>query len=422
MSRKTLPLSPEKMRALAEQFGTPFHLYDEAAIRANVREFLAAFSWAPAFKEYFAVKALPNPYIMKILSEEGVGADCSSLAELYLAEAVGLRGEDICFTSNDTPAVEYRKARELEAIINLDDLSHLSFVEKEAGLPSLISARYNPGPMRQGGNEIIGYPEQAKYGMTEAQILEAISLCLQKGINRFGLHTMIVSNELNLEYLVETAVMMFQLAAKIKNSMGICVEFINLGGGIGIPYRPEDERVDLQLLGQRIRQAYEQILLPAGLEQVRLSMESGRMITGPYGYLVSRAIHYKDTYKQYIGLDSCMADLMRPALYGAYHHITVVGKEDQPCDHLYDVTGSLCENNDKFAIDRALPQIEPGDLLVLHDTGAHGYSMGFNYNGKLRSQEILLAEDGSARLIRRAETLEDYFATLDYPGLPHHKA
>ncbi|MEG2213871.1 MAG: diaminopimelate decarboxylase, partial [Clostridiales bacterium] len=386
--------------------------------RSNARNFLAAFAWAPGFKEYFAVKALPNPHIMKILAKEGIGADCSSLAELYLAEAVGLRKEEICFTSNDTPSAEYRKAFSLGAIINVDDISHIAVIEKEVGLPDLISVRYNPGPLRAGGNEIIGYPEQAKYGMTEAQIIEAITLCRNKGINRFGLHTMIVSNELNIDYLAETAVMMFQLAVRVKAILGVSVEFINLGGGIGIPYHPEEQRVDLCALSSKIRAAYEALLLPAGLTAVKLAMESGRMITGPYGYLVSRALHLKNTYKHYIGLDACMADLMRPALYGAYHHITVVGKEDQPCDHLYDITGSLCENNDKFAIDRALPEIVPGDLVVLHDTGAHGQAMGFNYNGKLRSQEILLAENGTSRQIRRAETLADYFATLDFPGLP----
>ncbi len=421
MSEKKLPISGEKITALADSFGTPFHLYDERAIRANVKEFLQAFAWAPAFKEYFAVKALPNPYILQILAEEGVGADCSSMAELYLAEAVGLKNKDICFTSNDTPMKEYEKAKALGAIINFDDISHIDSLDQALGLPSFVSMRYNPGPLRQGGNTIIGYPEQAKYGMTDAQIFQAVVDCQHRGVEHFGLHTMIVSNELNIQYLIETAVMMFQLAVRVKERLGVSVELINLGGGIGIPYRPEQERVDLAKLGQEIEQAYCRILVPAGLGQVALAMESGRMITGPYGYLVAKAIHYKDTYKQYIGLDACMADLMRPALYNAYHHITVVGKENQPCDHIYDVTGSLCENNDKFAIDRSLPKIDMGDLLVIHDTGAHGYAMGFNYNGKLRSKELLLMESGEVKQIRRAETLEDYFATLDYPGLGKRK-
>lgn len=417
MSIKTLPLSSERIKQIALEYGTPFHLYDEAAIRKNARQLFAAFSWAPKFREYFAVKALPNPYILEILKEEGCGADCSSMAELYLSEAVGIQGENICFTSNDTPIAEYRKALELGAIINLDDISHIDYLLDNARLPELISFRYNPGPLRNGGNEIIGYPEQAKYGLTQEQLLEGIARCKSLGTKRFGIHTMIVSNELNCDYLAETAQMMFNLAVKIKNQLGVSVEFINLGGGIGIPYRPEQEAVDLQVFGNRVKEAYESILIPAGLTKVAICIESGRMMTGPYGYLVSTAIHYKDTYKNYIGLDSCMADLMRPALYGAYHHITVVGKENAPCDTMYDVTGSLCENNDKFAIDRMLPHIDMGDLLVIHDSGAHGYSMGFNYNGKLRSKELLLREDGSIKQIRRAETLADYFATLDYPHL-----
>ena len=417
MSTKTLPLSSERLKQIAQEYGTPFHLYDEAAIRQNARRLFAAFSWAPHFKEYFAVKALPNPYILQILKDEGCGADCSSMAELYLSDAVGIKGENICFTSNDTPIAEYRKALELGAIINLDDISHIDYLLENARLPELISFRYNPGPLRNGGNEIIGYPEQAKYGLTQEQLLEGIARCQSLGIKRFGIHTMIVSNELNCDYLAETAQMMFNLAVKIKNQLGVSVEFINLGGGIGIPYRPEQEAVDLQVFGSRVREAYESILTPAGLTDVAICIESGRMMTGPYGYLVSTAIHYKNTYKNYIGLDSCMADLMRPALYGAYHHITVVGKENEPCDNMYDVTGSLCENNDKFAIDRMLPHIEMGDLLVIHDSGAHGYSMGFNYNGKLRSKELLLCSDGSIKQIRRAETLADYFATLDYPHL-----
>lgn len=421
MNSKPLPFTDKQIKDIAEQYGTPFHLYDEAAIRENVRNLYQAFSGFPKFKEYFAVKALPNPYILQLLAEEGCGADCSSLPELMLAEAVGLTGGDICFTSNNTPIAEYRYAMGLGAIVNLDDISHIDYLREHTYLPELMSFRYNPGPLRKGGNEIIGYPEEAKYGLTGVQMFEAMAICRDLGIKRFGIHTMIVSNELNSDYYVETAEMIFDLAAKIKKVLGIEVEFVNLGGGIGIPYRPEDKPVDLFYLGVKIREAYENILLPAGMDQVALCMESGRMITGPYGYLVSEAIHYKDIYKHYIGLDACMADLMRPALYGAYHHISVVGKQDQPLDHVYDVTGSLCENNDKFAINRALPKIDMGDLLVLHDTGAHGYAMGFNYNGKLRSKELLLKPDGTVKQIRRAETTDDYFATLDFPGLGNRK-
>lgn len=417
MCNKSLPASPEKIRAIAEKYGTPFHLYDEKAMKENARRFLAAFDWVPDFKEYFAVKALPNPYILKSLAELGIGADCSSLPELILSEKVGLRGRDICFTSNDTPAQEFVKARELDAVINLDDITHIAFLEQAAGLPELLSFRYNPGASREGGNVIIGLPQEAKYGLTHSQLLEAIRIAQSKGVKRFGLHTMIVSNELNINYLVGTAEMMFKLAVEVKDKLGVAVEFINLGGGIGIPYRLEDEPVDFAALSAGIKAHYDQILLPAGLGETRLCFESGRMISGPYGYLVAKAIHRKDTYKHYIGLDACMADLMRPALYGAYHYMSVLGKEGQPNDHIYDVTGSLCENNDKFAINRPLPEIELGDLVVIYDTGAHGYAMGFNYNGKLRSKELLLKENGEVQLIRRAETLADYFATLDFSEL-----
>ncbi len=414
---KPIPLSTEKLQEIAAKYGTPCHIYLEEPIRQNARDLVKAFSWAPGFKEYFAVKALPNPHILKILKEEGFGSDCSSLPELILSEKVGITGENICFTSNDTPAHEYQKALELGAIINLDDISHIPYLEKIGNLPELISFRYNPGPLRSGGNEIIGYPEQAKYGMTGNQILQALTDCKAKGVKRFGLHTMIVSNELNIEYLVETAHMMFELAVMIYKRLDIAVEFINLGGGIGIPYQPGQARINLADLGQKIKDQYQNILVPAGLDQVRLNLESGRMITGPYGYLLTQAIHYKDTYKQYIGVDACMADLMRPALYGSYHHISVIGKDDQEHKYIYDITGSLCENNDKFAIDRPLPKIEMDDLLLIHDSGAHGYSMGFNYNGKLRSKELLVKGDGSVQVIRRAETIDDYFATLDFDSL-----
>ena len=417
MNLKPLLIPPTQIQAIAAAYGTPFHLYLEEPMRTNARALNQAFAWAPSFKEYFAVKALPNPYIMQLLHEEGFGADCSSLAELALAEAVGLRGDDICFSANNTPAEDYQKALELGAILNLDDITHIEFLEQYAYLPELLSFRYNPGAAYSGGNEIIGLPEQAKYGLTEPQIFAAINLCQQKGVKRFALHTMIVSNELNLAYFIETARLMFELAVKIKQDTGVAVEFINLGGGLGIPYLPEEKPINLDALGAGVRREYQSILAPAGLNNVGIRLESGRLITGPYGYLVAQAIHQKRTYKHYIGLDACMVDLMRPALYGAYHHITVLGKEEAPANHVYDITGSLCENNDKFAIDRHLPEIAIGDLLVLHDTGAHGHAMGFNYNGKLRSQELLLHSDGSVQKIRRAETLADLFATLDFPGL-----
>jgi diaminopimelate decarboxylase len=407
------------IRAVANEYGTPFHLYDEAGIRRQVRELLDAFAWAPSFREHYAVKALPNPYIMEIMKSEGCGADCSSLAELLISEAVGMRGAEICFTSNNTPAEEFAKARELGATINLDDYTHIEFLEKTVGLPDLLSFRYNPGAARDGGNAIIGKPEEAKYGLTHDQLLDGIKVCLEKGVKRFGLHTMVVSNELNADYIVGTATMMFNLAVEIKEKLGVSVEFINLGGGLGLAYRPEEADLDLAAVGRGVRAEYEKILVPAGLGNVGLAMESGRLMTGPSGILVTRAIHTKDIYRHYIGVDACMANLMRPALYGSYHHITVLGKQDKPADHVYDIVGSLCENNDKFAIQRALPEIEKGDLLAIHDSGAHGSAMGFNYNGKLRCQELLLREDGSVKLIRRGETMADLFATLDYPGLAY---
>ncbi len=419
MSEKKLFCSEEMIRAVANEYGTPFHLYDEAGIRRQVRELLDAFAWAPSFREHYAVKALPNPYIMEIMKSEGCGADCSSLAELLISEAVGMRGAEICFTSNNTPAEEFAKARELGATINLDDYTHIEFLEKTVGLPDLLSFRYNPGAARDGGNAIIGKPEEAKYGLTHDQLLDGIKVCLEKGVKRFGLHTMVVSNELNADYIVGTATMMFNLAVEIKEKLGVSVEFINLGGGLGLAYRPEEADLDLAAVGRGVRAEYEKILVPAGLGNVGLAMESGRLMTGPSGILVTRAIHTKDIYRHYIGVDACMANLMRPALYGSYHHITVLGKQDKPADHVYDIVGSLCENNDKFAIQRALPEIEKGDLLAIHDSGAHGSAMGFNYNGKLRCQELLLREDGSVKLIRRGETMADLFATLDYPGLAY---
>ncbi len=413
MTEKKIPFTPEQLAEIIRQYPTPFHIYDEEAIRKNVRQLLAAFSWAPEFKEYFAVKATPNPSILKLLREEGVGADCSSLPELMLAEMSGITGENIMFSSNDTPAEEYLKAREMGAIINLDDISHIEFLEKHAGIPDIISFRYNPGPLMQSGNTIIGYPEEAKYGLTRKQIVEAYHIMKQKGVKRFGIHTMVISNELNPDSFIATAGMMFDLIVDIHKEVGIKFEFVNLGGGIGIPYKPEQQAVDLQYVGQGIKKVYEDKIIANDLHPLRIAMECGRMITGPYGYLVSTVLHKKEIYKNYVGLDACMTNLMRPALYGAYHHITVVGKENLPVDHVYDVTGSLCENNDKFAVDRALPVMDVGDIVVIHDAGAHGFAMGFNYNGKLRSAELLLKPSGKAELIRRAETVDDYFATLN---------
>jgi diaminopimelate decarboxylase len=417
MVEKRLPFTKEQLQQIIEKHPTPFHIYDEAAIRANVRNLLKAFSWAPDFKEYFAVKATPNPYILKILREEGCGADCSSLAELILADKAGVRGEEIMFSSNDTPAEEFSVARKLGAIINLDDISHIEFLERHAGIPEVLSFRYNPGPLREGGNAIIGSPEESKYGLTRKQLLDAYRIVQAKGVKRFGLHTMVISNELDPNYYIETADMMFDLVIEIFRTLDIRIEFVNFGGGIGIPYRPEDKPVDLFYLSDGIKQAYEKKIVANGLHPLKLAMESGRMITGPYGYLVATVIHKKEIYKNYVGLDACMANLMRPGMYGAYHHITVMGKEDWPLGYIYDVTGSLCENNDKFAINRKLPMIDIGDVMVIHDTGAHGHAMGFNYNGKLRSAELLLKPDGSVELIRRAETIEDYFATLDFSKL-----
>ncbi|MCL1817764.1 MAG: diaminopimelate decarboxylase [Spirochaetaceae bacterium] len=412
MEKKPLPFTVGFAAALAEKYPTPFYLYDEKAIRNKAREFREAFAWVPGgFKNFFAVKALPNPSILSLLREEGMGADCSSLPELILAEKAGLSGEEVVFTSNDTPAAEFVKAKAMGAVINLDDISHIEFLEKAAGLPDLLCMRYNPGPLK-GGNAIIGKPEEAKYGFTRPQILEGYSRARAKGIQRFGLHTMVASNELNPDYFVETAVILFELAVEIFQKTGVSLEFVNLGGGIGIPYKPEALPVDLFYVSRGIREAYDRIIAKNGLDPLRIVMENGRVVTGPFGYLVARVIHKKDIYKRYIGLDACMANLMRPGMYGAYHHITVPGKEAAPLTQTCDVTGSLCENNDKFAVDRQLPDIDIGDFVVIHDCGAHGHAMGFNYNGKLRCAELLLREDGSVKMIRRAETAEDYFATL----------
>ena len=415
MAEKNFPLSQAKLEDVIKDYPTPFHLYDEKTIRQSIRNLKAAFAWAPEFREHFAVKATPNPRIVQILAEEGAGTDCSSLPELLISQAAGVTGEKIMLTSNDTPADEFQKARELGAIINLDDLSHLDYLEKHAGLPDCLSFRFNPGNLIE-GNDIIGRPTEAKYGLPHDQLLEGYKRAKEKGVKRFGLHTMVISNELRSEGLIYTAELMFKLAVEIKEKLGITLEFVNLGGGIGIPYRPEEEPVNLKEVGEGIHDLYKELMIPNGLGNTAIAMESGRAMTGPAGWLVSTVLHEKKTYKDYIGLDSCMANLMRPALYGAYHHITVVGKEKAHPDHLYDITGSLCENNDKFAIDRRLPEIAIGDRVIIHDTGAHGHAMGFNYNGKLWSAELLLKEDGSIELIRRAQTIDDYFATLKYPG------
>ena len=415
MSRKYFPLSTDKLHEVIQKFPTPFHIYEEKAIRENIRALKAAFSWAPAFHEQFAVKALPNPRIVQILHEEGAGTDCSSLAELLISEAAGLKGEEILLTSNDTPADEFQKAVELGAIINLDDITHLDYLEKHAGLPKVLCFRYNPGDEVE-GNDIIGQPTEAKYGLTHEQMLEGYRRAKEKGVKRFGLHTMVASNERRTEAFLLTARLMFELAVELKEKLDISVEFVNLGGGFGIPYRPEEEPLNLREIGEGIHKLYQKMMVPQGLDNVAIMTESGRAMTGPAGWLVSTVLHEKHTYKDYIGRDSCMANLMRPALYGAYHHITVAGKEDAPLDHVYDVTGSLCENNDKFAINRQLPEINVGDIVIIHDTGAHGSAMGFNYNGKLWCAELLLREDGSIELIRRAQTIDDYFATLKYPG------
>jgi len=417
MAEKTPPFTKAQIEKIVEQYPTPFHIYDAAGIRRTARAFYDAFSWVPGgFLNYFAVKALPNPYILDIVKDEGMGADCSSLPELLLADAVGIRGERIMFSSNDTPAREYAKARELGAIINLDDISHIPYLERHAGIPELICFRYNPGNLKK-GNLIIGNPEEAKYGLTREQLFDAYRIMRDKGVRRFGLHTMVASNELNSDYFIETADILFDVAVKLSKKLDIRFEFVNLGGGVGIPYKPEQTAVDLPYVSAGIKRSYEEKIVGNGLDPVRIVMECGRMVTGPHGYLVSTVLHKKNTYKEYVGLDSSMANLMRPGMYGAYHHITVLGKETAPATKTYDVSGSLCENNDKFAIDRRLPETDIGDLLVIHDTGAHGYAMGFNYNGKLKGAELLLEEDGSVRLIRRAETPADYFATLDYPGL-----
>ncbi|MEG0874866.1 MAG: diaminopimelate decarboxylase [Clostridiales bacterium] len=409
--KKVLPFSDEFLMSMMEKYDTPFYIYDERAIRENVRNFLDAFRDFPAFQEFFAVKATPNTSLLEIFQEEGCGVDCSSLAELILAEKAGFKKENIFLTSNDTPAEEFIKAKELGAIINLDDISHIEFLEENVGIPEKICCRYNPGPLRN-GNSIIGNPIEAKYGFTREQIFQGFKILKEKGAKKFGIHTMVASNELNIDYFLETAKMMFELALEIKEKLDIDVNTINLGGGLGIPYFPGEKPINLHSLAEGVMELYQEIIIENGLIPPKIAFESGRMMTGPYGYMVTKMIHKKEIYKDYACVDACMANLMRPALYGSYHHITVIGKENEPREHKYDVVGSLCENNDKFAVDRYLPHLNIGDILVFHDVGAHGHAMGFNYNGKLRSAEVLWQGGKESKLIRRAETLDDYFATL----------
>ncbi|MCM1322116.1 MAG: diaminopimelate decarboxylase [Bacteroides sp.] len=434
MAEKTFPLTKAQLEEIAASYPTPFYIYDEKAIRANMRRFAKAFGIFPSFTEYFAVKALPNPYILKILAAEGCGADCSSLPELILAEKSGMTGEKVMFTSNETPEREYIYANLRGNILNLDDITHIDYVKNALGghLPEILSFRYNPGALKKSGvNAIIGRPEEAKYGLTYPQIFDAYRQAKNEGVRRFGLHTMVASNELNPDCFLETAQILFELAAELKSRLGVRLEFVDLGGGIGIPYKPEQQPVDYEYIAAGIKKLYDGIIAPAGLDPLKICWECGRPITGPYGYLVTRAIHQKHIYREYIGVDASMADLMRPGMYGAYHHISVAGKPDVAAAgggslpdgaHIYDVVGSLCENCDKFAVQRPLPEIAVGDLLIVHDAGAHGRAMGFNYNAKLRCGELLLREDGSVVQIRRAETIDDYFATIDFSGLNSFRA
>lgn len=407
----------EQLKEITRKYPTPFHIYDEKGIRENARRLHKAFAWNKGFKEYFAVKATPNPFIINILKEEGCGVDCSSLTELMLSEALGYSGSDIMFSSNATPPEEFVKARQLDAIINLDDYTHIDFLEKVAGIPETICCRYNPGGVFATSNGIMDNPGDAKYGFTKQQMIDGFIKLRNKGVKSFGIHAFLASNTTGDDYYPTLARILFELAEELRDRTGADIKFINLSGGIGIPYRPQEKENDIMYIGDEVRKAFEEILVPAGMSDIAIYTELGRYMLAPYGHLVATAIHEKHIYKEYIGLDACAANLMRPAMYRAYHHITVMGKEDWPHDHKYDITGSLCENNDKFAIDRMLPKIDIGDLIVIHDTGAHGYAMGYNYNGKLRSAELLLKEDGSVQLIRRAETPADYFATFDFSDI-----
>ena len=418
--KKTAFLTLEKAREITAQIPTPFHLYDEAGIRANARALKKAFAWNPGYKEFFAVKATPNPYILQILHEEGCGYDCATYTELLMAEAVGITGHDVMFSSNVTPRKDMEKAYQLGAYINLDDATYVDFLASMGPVPETVCLRYNPGGSFSLGNTIMDMPRDAKYGMTEDQMAGAITRLMKLGTKHFGIHAFLASNTTTNEYYPELASQLFRLAVRLRGATGADFSFINLSGGIGVDYRPEQPRCDIQIIGDGVRMRYEEIMVPAGMGDVAIYTELGRFMLAPYGHLVSTVLHQKHIYREYIGLDACAADLMRPAMYGAYHHITVLGKEDAILDHVYDVTGGLCENNDKFAIERSLPQIDVGDIVVIHDTGAHGFSMGYNYNGKLRSAEVLLREDGSFKLIRRAETPMDYFATLDITEFQFH--
>lgn len=408
-------VTKEQLEEMINTYPTPFHLYDEKGIRENAKRLRDAFAWNQGFKEYFAVKATPNPFLLQILKEYGCGTDCSSMTELMMSEASGFQGHDIMFSSNDTPPEEFQYAHDLGAIINLDDITHIECLEAVLGkIPETISCRYNPGGLFKISNDIMDNPGDAKYGMTTEQLFEAFKILKAKGAKNFGIHAFLASNTVTNEYYPMLAKVLFEVAVRLREETGADIRFINLSGGIGIPYRPDQEPNDIKAIGEGVRKVYEEVLVPAGMGDVALFTELGRFMMGPYGCLVTKAIHEKHTHKEYIGVDACAVNLMRPAMYGAYHHITVMGKEDAPCDHKYDIVGSLCENNDKFAIDRMLPEIEKGDLLVIHDTGAHGFAMGYNYNGKLKSAELLLKEDGTVRMIRRAETPKDYFSTFDF--------
>ncbi len=414
---KTPFVTREQLLEITKKYPTPFHLYDEKGIRENARKLNKAFSWNKGFREYFAVKATPNPYILNILKEEGCGMDCSSMTELMMSEALGFSGDGIMFSSNDTPPEEFVKASQLKAFINLDDFTHIKFLEKTAGIPETIFCRYNPGGIFKTANGIMDNPGDAKYGFTKEQLFEGFKILKEKGVKNFGIHSFLASNTASDEYYPTLAAILFELAVELQEKTGASIKYINLSGGVGIPYKPNGRANDIMKIGEGVRKEFEKILVPAGMGDVAIFTELGRYMLAPYGHLVATAIHEKHIYKEYIGLDACAVNLMRPAMYGAYHHITVMGKEKNLCDHKYDVTGSLCENNDKFAIDRMLPKIDMGDLVVIHDTGAHGFAMGYNYNGKLKSAELLLKEDGSVQLIRRAETPKDYFATFDFCDL-----
>ena len=406
----------EQLKEIDKTYKTPYHLYDEKGIRENALRLKEAFSWNKGFREYFAVKATPNPYIIKILQECGCGVDCSSLTELMMSEKLGFRGNDIMFSSNDTPAEEFALARKLDAQINLDDITHIDFLNNICGIPETICCRFNPGGVFKISTSIMDNPGDAKYGFTKPQIIEGYKRLKEMGAKRFGIHSFLASNTVTNEYYPTLAKILFETVVEIKEKTGVQISFVNLSGGVGIPYTPDQEPNDIYKISEGVKKAYDEILVPAGID-VAIYTELGRYMLGPYGCLVTKAIHEKHTHKEYIGVDACAVNLMRPAMYGAYHHITVMGKENEPCDHKYDITGSLCENNDKFAIDRMLPKIDMGDFLVIHDTGAHGFAMGYNYNGKLKSAELLLKEDGSVQMIRRAETPKDYFATFDFSDI-----